>query len=83
MNYSVVWTLEAERRLTQLWMASRMHHAVRDAADQIDAALQRNPHECGESRDRNQRVMLVWPLGVLFDIDDDERRVRVTSVWQY
>jgi hypothetical protein len=70
MNYMVVWTAVAESRLTQMWLASRMRHAIRDAADQIDAALERNPQQCGESREKGQRIMLQSPLGVLFEIDD-------------
>ena len=67
MKYTVVWTEAAERRLTQLWLSSRMRHAIRDAADQIDILLEGNPAECGESRDRGQRMLLLPPLGVLFE----------------
>ena len=83
MNFTVVWTPMAERRLTQLWLATRMRHAIKDATDQIDAALGRSPHECGESRDVGRRMMFVWPLGVLFEVNDDQRQVRVLSVWNY
>jgi hypothetical protein len=83
MKYAVVWMPVAEQRLTQLWLGSRMRHAISDAADQIDAALERNPHDCGESRDGDRRVMHKQPLGVLFEINDDGRQVRVLSVWSY
>jgi plasmid stabilization system protein ParE len=83
MRYTVVWTAAAEGRFTQLWLASRMRHSIKDAADQIDAALALNPSECGESRNANRRAMFVWPVGVLFEIDDSQRQVKVVSVWQY
>jgi hypothetical protein len=83
MKYTVVWTAVAERRLTQLWLGSRKRRAIRDAADRMDAALRQDPNECGESRDGNRRVMLIWPLGVFFDVDGDRRQVRVLSVWDY
>jgi hypothetical protein len=66
-----------------LWLASRLRHAIRSAADQIDAALARDPNQCGESRDSGHRIMLVSPLGVLFHVDENRRQVRVLSVWGY
>ena len=83
MNYTVVWTQAAERRLTQLWLGSRIRAEIRRAADEIDAALARNPHDCGESRDEGRRIVLVFPLGVLVDIDEAQRQVRVLSVWNF
>jgi len=83
MNYTVIWDLSAERDLTSMWLASRMRHAIRDAADRIDAMLQWNPSDCGESREGQRRVMHIWPLGVNFEIDEPRRRVRVTAVWSY
>lgn len=83
MTYDVIWDPPTERDLTQLWLASRMRHAIRDAADRIDVALRRDPHNCGESRDAGRRVMHDAPVGVIFTIDDNQRRVRVETVWQY
>jgi len=83
MNYEVVWNAVAEHRLTQLWLSSRLRLAIRSAADRIDAMLALNPHDCGESRAGQERVMLVWPLGIYFEIDELGRRVRVTAVWSY
>jgi hypothetical protein len=83
MTYDVIWDPPTERDLTQLWLASRMRHAIRDAVDRIDAALQWDPHNCGESRDAGRRVMHEAPVGVLFTIDEDRRQVRVEAVWQY
>jgi len=82
MRYRVVWEPPAERDLTELWLGSRMRHAIGRAADQIDAVLQWKPHECGESREAGRRVMFLWPLGISFRIDEDQQEVRVISVWQ-
>ena len=83
MRYAVVWNEVAERRLTHLWLGSRMRHAIKEAADRIDAALQRDPHNCGESREAGRRVMHEAPLGVMFTIDDSQRQVHVEAVWQF
>jgi hypothetical protein len=83
MSYVVEWDDEAERELIELWLGSRMRHAIRMAADQIDVALGLAPYESGESRDGNHRIMLVAPLGVLFRVDDQMRKVIVLSVWSF
>jgi hypothetical protein len=83
MIYTIVWDIDAERELTRIWLSSRFRHAIRDAADQIDAALRQNPNQCGESRDAGRRIMLVSPRGVLFHVDESQRQVRVLSVWSY
>jgi hypothetical protein len=82
MTYAVIWSSPAERRLAQLWLASRLRFAITRAADLIDVALTRDPHDCGESREGARRVMYVWPLGVSFEVDDAQHEVRVFSVWQ-
>jgi hypothetical protein len=82
MNYKVVWEPPAERDLTEMWLASRLRHLISRAVDQIDAELEWNPHNCGESREGGERVMFVWPLGTSFKVDEVEREVRVISVWQ-
>ena len=81
MNYEVVWDPPAERDLIEIWLSSRMRHAIRASADQIDAALERNPHDCGESRDEGERMMFEGRLGILFEVRDEQREVRVLSVW--
>ena len=83
MSYTVSWDPPAERDLISMWLSSRMRHAIRSAADRIDALLQSNPRECGESREGDNRVILIWPLGVSFEIDEPQRRVRVTAVWSF
>jgi hypothetical protein len=60
-----------------------MRTEIRRAADEIDAALARNPHACGESRDAGRRIVLTYPLGILVEIDDVQRQVRVLSAWDF
>ena len=83
MKYKVVWTRAAESRLAQMWLASRMRHLIKEAADEIDASLAQNPYDSGESRDADRRVTFLWPVGVLFTIDEIQKQVKVVSVWQY
>jgi hypothetical protein len=72
----------AERRLAELWLASRMRSLIRVAANKIDFALARHPQDCGESREAGRRIMFEWPLGALVEVDDTRLEVRVLSVWK-
>jgi hypothetical protein len=47
----------------------------------IDDSLRADPHECGESRENNDRVFFVEMLGVNFELLVDDRRVNVLSIW--
>jgi hypothetical protein len=58
-----------------------MRHAIRDSADRIDAALERSPYDCGESREPGKRMMFEGRLGVRFEVRDEQREVRVLSIW--
>lgn len=82
MKYTVIWTPVSEQRLAELWVASRMRHAIKEAAFRIDAMLERRPNDAGESRNAGRRMMFEWPLGVLFEVSDQARQVRVLSIWQ-
>jgi plasmid stabilization system protein ParE len=82
MRFVVVWEPPAEQDLTAIWLSSRFRYSINQAVDQIEAELKRNPHESGESRDGKRRIMIAWPLGVSFEIDETRREVRVISVWQ-
>lgn len=81
MKYQVYWMPSAERRLTELWMASRYSSLITSAADLLDADLARRPSSLGESRADNLRVVFYAPLAVLFTVDEPSKRVEVVDVW--
>lgn len=83
MKYRVVWTRHAEGELAQIWLDADDRMAVSSAARQIDAALAREPHKCGESRSNNRRIFFAGPLVVEFRISHADAEVRVVSVRQY
>jgi hypothetical protein len=56
---------------------------IAEAADTIDAALQRDPLVQGESRDDGSRILIVPPLAVLFDVSGPDRLVSVWSVFRW
>jgi len=81
MKYTVVWKPEAERKLTELWLAAANRSAVTKAADRIDRELRYDAHIKGESREEPTRVLLIPPLGVFFRVDAPDRKVSVLTVW--
>ena len=61
MIFTVLWRPLAENQLAQLWIVAPDRDIVSAAADEIDARLRRDPHEQGESREGNARVLIVPP----------------------
>jgi hypothetical protein len=83
MRYTVVWTIEAERRLAKIWLESNNKASVTDAANEIDRLLRDDPWACSEGRDIGMRILTVPPLGVMFRAYPDDRLVKVISVWRF
>jgi plasmid stabilization system protein ParE len=82
MKHIVIWTPVAEQRLAQVWLDAADRDAVREAANRIDAELEAHPVVLGESRSGPTRVAFEGPLGVLFEVIEAPRRVRVLSIWR-
>jgi hypothetical protein len=80
MNYEVRWKRTARDELAAAWLAAADRGAVTAAAHQVDLMLQRNPESCGESRAGSRRIVVVQPLVVVFEVNDQKRRVTVLSV---
>jgi hypothetical protein len=83
--FSIFRSGEATLPLKQAWEQGGEHFrkAVLKATHEIDRALARDPHQQGESREGETRILLSSPVGVLFQIDDENRRVHVLRAWAY
>lgn len=66
MRCSVACTKPADGELAAIWIAAEDREAVSIAAHQIERALHEAPLDHGESREHNQRIMFVAPLGVRY-----------------
>jgi hypothetical protein len=82
MNFTVVWKKDAENDLVDIWIASSERHVITKAANSIDRSLAQDPFSNSESRDKNSRIMFELPLGIKFDVKEDDRLVTVWSVWR-
>jgi len=81
MTYTVVWKPDAHAELADIWTSSQNRQALSEATNHIDHLLKTAPHQQGESRDGSLRIMFVEPIGVIFDVSEDDRIVSVVNVW--
>jgi hypothetical protein len=82
MKYQVIWQTIAEEELASIWLASADRNAVSTAAAWFDSRLSRLPLNLGESRDSSvHRIACRPPLGIEFEIIEDDKRVIVQGVF--
>ena len=81
MIYTVVWKSAAQDELADIWNSAQNRQSVTDAANQVDQLLKTAPHEQGEARSGTLRILFVEPIGVIFDVNDQDRIVSVVQVW--
>lgn len=82
MNYEVVWDQVAERELAAAWLAAADRGAVTRAAAWLDRQLAADPLRLGESRASSvHRVAFRPPLGIEFEVIEDDKRVVVRGVF--
>lgn len=83
MTFTVTWLPDAEAELAELWMSAADPQPVQIAADQIDKQLRYRPHDVGESRSDERRVLISPPLAVIYRIRDEDRLVQVLHVQEF
>ena len=81
MRYTVVWSTVAEEKPAAIWADAADRQAIADAANLLDAELARNAPAVGESRPNAQRIAHSLPLGIRFRIFEQDRLVKVLTVW--
>ncbi len=80
--YTVIWQTVAENELAELWLAASDRRAITLAASTLDAALSVRPLRLGESRASSvQRIVYQAPLGIEFEVVEDDKRVIVQGVF--
>ena len=82
MSYKVTWRPSAEQQLAGLWVNASDQNDVGAAADRIDDLLERGPLGVGAIRFGASRTLLVPPLVVYYDMDQNAREVLVWAVWR-
>lgn len=82
MNYTVIWSLEAEAQLATVWVNAADRNEISVLTDLIDRSLGLNPFRVGRRRASSvNRTAIVSPLAIMFDIIEDDKKVIVQSCW--
>jgi hypothetical protein len=81
VRYSVACTPAADGQLAALWITARDRASVTAAALEIEKALSVEPLAAGESREGNQRILFIGPLGVRYLVEPEDLRVVSIQFW--
>ena len=83
MSYAVFWVPSAEQDLAAAWLGSADRNAVTRAAFRLEQHLLIDPLHSGvASRQLSvQRVAYEAPVGIEFEVVEDDKKVRVLTVW--
>jgi hypothetical protein len=82
VNYVIEWTARAVNQLAAIWLAAADQLAVTQAAHRLEQALARHPLVIGIPRTSSvNRTVIDLPLGMDYEIIEDDKKVRVLRVW--
>lgn len=82
MKYATTWTPEAENGLAEAWLHAPDRDAITAASHRLDRALSILPLTLGIPRKSSvNRIAVDLPLGIEFEIIEDDKKVRVLRVW--
>ena len=82
MNYEVDWDTLSEGELATAWLAFPDRNAVTRAAAWLDRQLATSPLTTGHPRTSTvHRVAYRTPLGIEFEVIEDDKKVIVRGVW--
>jgi|GEM_PF-1731733 len=83
MKYTVEYAPPAEDELVALWTNASDKRLVKATVNRLELPMSPDPKQVGESRGSPlTRIVLSSPLGLWFDIIEDDRKVLVLSVWE-
>jgi hypothetical protein len=84
VKYAITWKPKAISELAQAYLdartAGRDTSALRQAVAEVDHLLANDPTSVGESRDGDNRVVIVTPLTVTYVVSAAVKAVSVTHV---
>jgi hypothetical protein len=81
MKYTVVLSPVAEHQLAEAWLQAPDKMRVTHAFDRIEKLLKEDAHLLGRVHPSGWRVIGIWPIGVTFQVSDDDRLVTIKSVF--
>jgi hypothetical protein len=82
MNYIVHWTAGAIGQLATVWTAASDRTAVTEASYRLEMEIRADPYGVGVPRNTPlNRTAVELPLGIEYEIIEDDKTVRILSVW--
>ena len=82
MYYEVIWTRAAENDLAAIWLATLDQAAMTAVAARLEELLADRPLRLGNARTSSvHRVAYLAPLGVEFQVIEDDKRVIVQAAF--
>jgi plasmid stabilization system protein ParE len=82
MNYEVIWDPTAEQELAAAWLSAIDRNALTAAAAWLDERLAESPLALGRPRSSSvHRTAYRSPLGIEFEVIEDDKRVIVRAVF--
>lgn len=81
MNYTVAWSRDAIDQVTLVWLAAANRNAVTQAAHRLELALADQPFIGTRRNSSVNRTATDYPLGIDFEIIEDDKKVRIIRVW--
>ena len=79
MRFSVVCKAKAISQLADIWTDAGDQAAVSRAANEIETQLRTAPENFGESRSGRDRIAIVPPLSVIFEVRPADRVVAILT----
>jgi hypothetical protein len=81
MKYTVVTTSVADFQLADIWLKSPDRQGVADAFNRIESLLKHDAHLVGRVHPSGWRVLAEPPIVVSFRVSEDDRLVKILSVY--
>lgn len=81
MNYTVIWTTRAVQELAAVWLSSDDREGVTRASDAVERLLANDPTAIGDDFFDTVRTVAYGPLGLEYEVVEDDRHVFILSVW--
>lgn len=83
MSYRVIWPRAARNDLADIWLNSADRNDVTTGSAEIDRLLEDDPLHVGQPMQSSvRRRLTIPPLGVLFEVIEDDKRVIVLTVFR-
>jgi hypothetical protein len=83
VSYIVIFTPQVNRDIVDYWIESLHQREMTRAIDDLVRQMRNDPLEIGESRGGNRRVVFQWPVGMEFEVDEENQQVEVYNFWNF